>query len=55
MNRVGWVQTYVSDMDRAVDFYENKAGIRVPNRSPEFPAFFDPEGNEVWLLEMPQG
>ena len=26
LNRIGWVQVFVSDMDRAVDFYENSLG-----------------------------
>ena len=40
-NRIGWVQVFVSDMDRAVDFYENSLGITVRNRSPEFPEFVE--------------
>ena len=41
LNRIGWVQVFVSDMDRAVDFYENSLGIGVRNRSPEFPEFVE--------------
>ena len=41
INRVGWVQVFVSDMNRAVDFYENSLGIAVRNRSPEFPEFVE--------------
>jgi predicted enzyme related to lactoylglutathione lyase len=41
LNRIGWVQVFVSDMDRAVDFYENSLGIAVRNRSPEFPEFVE--------------
>ena len=41
LNKVGWVQVFVSDMDRAVEFYEKTLGIGVRNRSPEFPEFVE--------------
>lgn len=39
--RIGWVQVFVSDMDRSVEFYENSMGIGVRNRSEEFPEFVE--------------
>ena len=41
MKNVGWVQIFVSDMDRAVDFYADTLGIDVRNRSAEFPEFVE--------------
>jgi len=39
--RVGWVQVFVSDMDRSVEFYDNSVGIGVRTRTPEFPEFVE--------------
>ena len=41
ISRVGWVRVFVSDMDRAVDFYENQVGVPVRARSPDFPQFVE--------------
>jgi predicted enzyme related to lactoylglutathione lyase len=41
MKTVGWVQIFVSDMDRAVEFFAETLGIGVRNRSPEFPEFVE--------------
>jgi predicted enzyme related to lactoylglutathione lyase len=61
LSKVGWVRVFVSDMDRAVEFYENTLGMGVRNRSPEFPEFveLDTEGTILALNsvgdEWPEG
>ncbi len=37
MKKVGWIRVFVSDMDRAVEFYADTLGIGVRARSPDFP------------------
>ncbi len=37
--KVGYVQVFVSDMDRAVEFYGDALGIGVRDRHPEYPDF----------------
>ncbi len=37
MKKVGWIRVFVSDMDRAVEFYADTLGIGVRTRSPDFP------------------
>ena len=39
--RIGWVVVFVSDMERAVQFYADTVGIGVRNRSPDFPEFVE--------------
>jgi len=41
LNRIGWIQVFVSDMDRAVEFYADTLGIGVRARSPDFPDFVE--------------
>lgn len=41
MNKIGWIRVFVSDMERAVDFYSSALGIPVRNRSDEFPDFVE--------------
>src|SRR3990170_4398470 len=41
LNTVRWVRVFVSDMDRAVEFYDKRLGIGVRNRSAEFPGFVE--------------
>jgi predicted enzyme related to lactoylglutathione lyase len=57
MKTVGWVQIFVSDMDRAVEFYAETLGIGMRNRSPDFPEFveLDTEGSVLALNSEPPG
>ena len=41
MARVGYAAVFVSDMDRAVEFYEKKMGIPVRARSADFPVWVE--------------
>ena len=41
MKKIGYVAVFVSDMDRAVEFYEKKLGIPVKARSDEFPVWVE--------------
>ena len=45
------MRVFVSDIDRAVEFYEKTLGMGVRNRSPEFPEFveLDTEGTILAL------
>jgi predicted enzyme related to lactoylglutathione lyase len=56
MKTVGWVQIFVSDMDRAVEFYAETLGIGLRNRSPEFPEFVElaTEGTVLALNSEPE-
>jgi predicted enzyme related to lactoylglutathione lyase len=41
LKRIGWIQVFVSDMERAVQFYADTLGIGVRTRSPDFPEFVE--------------
>ncbi len=41
LNTVRWVRVFVSDMDRALEFYDKRLGIGVRNRLAEFPGFVE--------------
>jgi predicted enzyme related to lactoylglutathione lyase len=41
VNKIGYIAVFVSDMNRAVDFYEKKLGMSVKARSEEFPVWVE--------------
>ena len=41
VKNIGWIRVFVSDMDRAVEFYADTLGIGIRNRSPDFPEFVE--------------
>ena len=53
MKIVGWVIIYVSDLERSVEFYENKLGIGVRDRPEDDFVELDTEGTIMSLHSGP--
>ena len=56
INRMASVEVFVSDMKRAIEFYQNTLGIGVRARSPETPNWveLDTEGTTLALYSPPE-